>query len=121
MLIPIKDYFGIDDKHVNLLVSLNNGFYSLSGPIVAGLTHKFGCRVTLITGAALTCILYSLCIVSPSIYIMLILYGVLGGLTTGFVYISSIIVLTEYFDKKIGVATGIVMAGSGENFYSSEL
>jgi len=52
---------------------------------------------------------------------MLILYGVLGGLTTGLVYISSIIVLTEYFDKKIGVATGIVMAGSGENVYSSEL
>ncbi len=115
ILIPIKDHFVVDDKYVNLLASLNNGFYSLSGPIVSGLVYKFGCRPTVMISAFLTSLFYCVCIISPSMYLMLIFYGILGGLTTGVVYITSMIVLTEYFDKKIGLATGIFMAGSGWN------
>jgi MFS family permease len=35
------------------------------------------------------------------------------GISTGCTYIASLIVIPEYFDKKIGIANGIVMAGSG--------
>lgn len=35
------------------------------------------------------------------------------GLSTGCAYLASLIVITEYFDKKLGIANGITMAGTG--------
>ena len=35
-------------------------------------------------------------------------------MAAGCVYIASLIVIGDYFDKKMGIATGITMAGSGE-------
>ena len=46
------------------------------------------------------------------IYIQLI-YGVIGGLASGCVYIASLIVIPDYFDRLKGIATGITTAGSG--------
>ena len=37
----------------------------------------------------------------------------LVGLSSGCTYIASLIVIAQYFDKRIGMATGITMAGSG--------
>ena len=36
------------------------------------------------------------------------------GLSTGITYIASLIIITDYFDKKLGIANGITMAGSGK-------
>ena len=63
-----------------------------------------------------TSLVYVLSAFSPSIYFMMITYGVIGGISTGCTYIASLIVIVEYFDKLKGVATGICMAGSGKLF-----
>jgi len=114
----IKIHYEVSNKKANLITALNSGFLFCSGPIVSGLTNTFGCRIVIMGGAIITSILYFLCCLSPSIEPILFCYGVLGGISTGCTYISSLIVIAEYFDKKIGIATGIVMAGSGVgNFF----
>lgn len=110
---PIKEHYELEDKVANSLTSLNTGFLFCSGPIVAGLTSTFGCRTVIMVGALVTSTLYFLCCFQPTIVPVMIFYGVIGGISTGCTYISSLIVIAEYFDKKIGTATGIVMAGSG--------
>jgi len=122
----------------NLLSSLNTGFLFCSGkrqlsfftpllcssfililflltkgPIVSGLTNAFGCRAVVMGGGLVTAIVYMLTLYAPSLDIMMITYGFLGGISTGCTYIASLIIIAEYFDKKRGVATGITMAGSG--------
>ena len=113
ILSEIKKTTNTPDSQGNLLSSFNTGFLFCSGPIVAGLANQFGCRAVIICGAIVTSICYMLTVFSPSIYLMMIFYGIIGGVSTGCTYISSLIIIAEYFDKKRGVATGITMAGSG--------
>jgi len=110
---PLQSHYKANNEQTGLITSFNTGFLFCSGPIVAGLSNTFGCRTVVMGGAVVTSILYFLCVFSPSIYAIMALYGVLGGVSTGCTYIASLIIIAEYFDKKIGIATGITMAGSG--------
>ena len=76
------------------------------GPIVAGLSNQFGVRAVVMGGAIITSLCYVGCAFAPSIYYMMALYGVIGGISTGCTYIASLIIIAEYFDKLKGVATG---------------
>ena len=113
ILDEIKEEFKVTDSISNLLSSLNTGFLFFSGPIVAGLANSFGCRTVVIGGALVTSAMYMGTVFSESIYIMMCLFGVIGGISTGCTYIASLIIIAEWFDKKRGIATGITMAGSG--------
>lgn len=113
ILKDIREDYGVSQEIVNLLPSLNTGFLFCSGPIVSGLSNQLGVRVVVMGGAIVTSICYVACAFAPSIYFMMILYGVIGGISTGCTYIASLIIIAEYFDKKKGIATGICMAGSG--------
>jgi MFS family permease len=64
-------------------------------------------------GAVVTALMYVASAFAPSIYLIMVTYGVVGGISTGCTYIASLIIVAEYFDKKQGMATGVCMAGSG--------
>lgn len=113
ILDEIKKDFQVEDEVSNLLSSFNTGFLFCSGPIVAGLANSFGCRAVVMGGAVVTAAMYMATVYAPNIYVMMITYGVVGGVSTGCTYIASLIIIAEWFDKKRGIATGITMAGSG--------
>lgn len=113
ILSEIRQYTKVEEEQSNLLTALNTGFLFCSGPIVAGLANQFGCRVVVMGGALVTASCYMLTVFSPNIYLMMVFFGIIGGVATGCTYISSLIIIAEYFDKKRGIATGITMAGSG--------
>ncbi|CAF4023175.1 unnamed protein product [Rotaria sordida] len=50
---------------------------------------------------------------APSIRIMWLLFGFIGGIGMGLVYLPSIVMVGYYFEKKRAIATGIVTAGTG--------
>ena len=54
----------------------------------------------------------------PNIYTMYICYGVVGGVASCRLYIGAIIITSQYFDKKMGLAMGIRMSGSGFGFFA---
>jgi len=109
----IKSFYQAPDEIANLIISFNTGFLFCSGPIVAGLANQFGCRTVVMGGAIITSLMYFLTVFAPSIGVIMVTYGIVGGLSTGCTYIASLIIIAEYFDKKRGIATGITMAGSG--------
>jgi MFS family permease len=113
ILDEIKMNVAAEASTCNLLSSLNTGFLFCSGPIVAGLANQFGCRVVVMGGALVTAAMYIVTAFTSSVYVMMVAYGVIGGVSTGCTYIASLIIIAEYFDKKRGIATGITMAGSG--------
>jgi MCP family monocarboxylic acid transporter-like MFS transporter 14 len=80
---------------------------------VSSLANQFGIRPVVMVGAFVTALMYALSAFAPSIYYIMITYGVIGGVSTGCTYIASLIIIAEYFDKKQGMATGVCMAGSG--------
>ena len=80
LILPlIKEQYDATEEDLSRIRSLNTGFLFCSGPIVAGLTATFGCRAVIITGGFVTAISYMMCIYSPSIKIIWLLYGFIGG------------------------------------------
>lgn len=55
-------------------------YFAFQGPIVAGLANKFGCRAVVMGGGLVTAIMYFLTVLAPKVWIMLITYGVIGGI-----------------------------------------
>jgi len=103
----IKSFYEVPNDVASMIVSFNTGFLFCSGPIVAGLANQFGCRTVVMGGAVVTSLMYFLTVFAPNIYVIMVTYGIIGGLSTGCTYIASLIIIAEYFDKKRGIATGI--------------
>jgi len=105
--------FGESRSKVSLIGSLLCGTYLCAGPIVSGLTNKFGCRPVAMTGSVIATIAFVLATFSPNIEILILTYGVMGGFGFGMIYLPSIVSVGYYFEKKRAVATGIAVCGSG--------
>lgn len=113
VLPDIVTHYQVLQSDGNLLTSLYTGFLFCSGPIVAGLSNAFGVRSVTIGGTIVVTACFVGSAFSPDIIGLYFLYGVIGGIATGCVYIGSIIILNHYFKERKGIANGIVMSGSG--------
>ncbi len=119
MICPaIQAHFKITQEEVNLITSLYTGFMFLSGPVVAGLAKALGVRALAVGGGAVMALMLVASTYAPNISVMYICYGVVGGVATGCLYIGSLIITSQYFDKKMGMAMGICMSGSGFGSFS---
>lgn len=106
-------YFDSPRSKVSLVGSLLCGTYLCAGPIVSALTNKFGCRPVAITGSIISTIAFVLSVFAPSIDILILTYGVIGGFGFGMIYLPSIVSVGYYFERRRAVATGIAVCGSG--------
>ncbi|XP_061189344.1 monocarboxylate transporter 4-like [Saccostrea echinata] len=109
----IIDYYGADDSKSVLVGSLLVGCYLMAGPLVSALANKFGCRKICIFGSLLTCIAFLVSTCAPSIEVLMFLYGVVGGIGMGLIYLPSIVIIGYWFERKRAFATGIAVCGSG--------
>ena len=85
----------------------------LLGPLATTLCQKLGCRATTMIGctiAASGCLLGS---ISTSIYLMDLTYGFLFGVGASMCYFPSVVILGQYFSKRLSLANGITSSGSG--------
>lgn len=106
-------YFDSPRSKVSLVGSLLCGTYLCAGPIVSALTNKFGCRPVAITGSIISTVAFVLSVFAPSIDILILTYGVIGGFGFGMIYLPSIVSVGYYFERRRAVATGIAVCGSG--------
>ena len=114
VLLPIfKDYFQAPNSKVALVGSLLVGVYLCAGPIVSGLVNRFGCRSVAMAGSVLASTGFMLGSFAPNLELLILTYGVLGGLGFGMIYLPSIVSVGYYFEKKRAMATGIAVCGSG--------
>ena len=131
LLPPLVSHFSSDPGTVSWVGSLLCGVYMLVGPLVGGLVNKFGCRSgsagklvanvninnthrpVCIFGAVLSWASFSLSVLSPNIPVMMLTYGVLGGLGLGLIYLPAIVSVGFYFERRRALATGISVCGSG--------
>ncbi|RCN30067.1 hypothetical protein ANCCAN_24167 [Ancylostoma caninum] len=85
----------------------------VTGPVVGGLVNKYGARKVVIGGAFISGTAFLISVASPNIYFFMLIYGVLGGVGFGMIYLPAIVVVGYYFESKRAIATGIAVAGSG--------
>lgn len=73
-------YFGEGKGKVAWVGSLLSGVYLSAGPVVSALTNKYGCRAVCIAGSIISCIAFILSTFSTSVNMLMLTYGVLGGM-----------------------------------------
>src|SRR6185437_12288813 len=82
-------------------------------PLQGYLVDRFGPRVLLSTGAALTGLSWVLASQVDSLMGLYVTYGVLGGIGTGIIYVGVVGMMVQWFPDKRGLAAGLVAAGYG--------
>jgi oxalate/formate antiporter len=82
-------------------------------PFQGFLVDKFGPRLLLSVGGAVTGLSWVLAARATTLTGLYLTYGLLGGIGTGIVYVGVIGHMVQWFPDRRGFATGIVAAGYG--------
>ncbi len=93
----------------SLLVVLQTFF----SPAQGYLLDRFGPRLLIAAGAALTGLSWVMASGAASLAGLYLAYGVLGGLGTGIVYVGVVGLMVRWFPDRRGFAAGLVAAGYG--------
>ncbi|ELT99746.1 hypothetical protein CAPTEDRAFT_22666, partial [Capitella teleta] len=106
-------HFGASKAKTTLVGALLPGCYLLVGPFVSALANKYGCRIVCIIGSLISSFAFCISTLCTTIDQMIFLYGVLGGVGFGMMYLPSVVIVSFYFDRKRALATGLAVCGSG--------
>ncbi|XP_050428062.1 monocarboxylate transporter 1 isoform X3 [Adelges cooleyi] len=106
-------YFGEGKGKTAWVGSLLSGMYLSAGPVVSALTNKYGCRVVCMAGSVIAAVAFALSTLSPNVNVLMLTYGVMGGIGFGLIYLPAVVCVGYYFETKRSLATGIAVCGSG--------
>ena len=83
------------------------------GPISSALCDRFGCRVVSFAGALLSVLGLFLTSYIQEVHKLYVTYGLVWGVGSSFSFVSSIVVLGQYFNRRLALANGIATSGGG--------
>ncbi|XP_026750894.1 monocarboxylate transporter 14-like [Galleria mellonella] len=85
----------------------------LSGPIMSALVDRYGCRSMTILGGIISTLGFVLASISTTIEMMMVTFGVIAGLGLGLVYVTAVVSIAYWFEKKRNLAVGLGACGTG--------
>ncbi|MEH7453849.1 MFS transporter [Gottfriedia acidiceleris] len=113
MMIPFEKEFGWSRASISGAFAICITLVGFSGPFIAGLYQKFSVRKVLLIsmGTLLTAIL--LTTIMSQIWHLFIVWGIIIGLSAGaFLTVLNAYVATTWFEKKRGLALGLLTSSS---------
>lgn len=85
----------------------------LTGPIMSALVDKYGCRTMTMLGGLVSATGFILSYFAQSIVVMYLTFGIISGLGLGLTYITAVVSIAFWFDKKRNLAVGLGACGTG--------
>jgi len=110
---PLKTLWGITDTQVGFPYMIFLGMFALGMALAGPLVEKWGPRKTSLLGGVLVGGGWILSGLSPNIWVLTLLYGVVGGSGVGVMYGCPIAVSGKWFPDKKGLAVGLTVMGFG--------
>jgi len=110
---PLMASLGLTLAQVQVTFSLLIVVQTFLAPAQGVLVDRFGPRLLLSVGAALTAASWILAAQASSVLGLYVTYGLLGGIGTGIIYVGVVGHVVQWFPDKRGLATGLVAAGYG--------
>ncbi|XP_071174835.1 monocarboxylate transporter 14-like [Mytilus edulis] len=110
---PIQEEFQASKSSTTWVASLSFGVCYLIGPIVGMFLERFSLRQVTITGAVIGFFAFTVSAFSPNITVLIIAYGILGGISMGVTFMTATIAVGRYFNNRRAMATGLAMSGAG--------
>lgn len=106
-------HFQETSSKTSLAGSVLAGGFLLSGPLASAVINCFGCRWATILGAIVSTVALIASTFSSNVVIFILVFGGLGGLGIGLIYLPASVMVGYYFEKRRGIAAGISSAGAG--------
>ena len=110
---PLGGSLGVSPAAIQTTFSILIVLQTFFSPFQGWLIERFGARLLIATGAALTGLSWVLASTVTSLPMLYLTYGVLGGLGTGIVYVGVVGLMVGWFPDNRGFAAGVVAAGYG--------
>lgn len=85
----------------------------MSGPVCSALVDRYGCRWMTILGGAISTFGFIISSYVDSIFMMYVTFGVISGIGLGLCYVTAVVSIAYWFDKKRTLATGLGACGTG--------
>lgn len=111
--IEFLDHFGESKSKTSWIGSLFLSVPLMSGPIMSALVDKYGCRNITMLGGLISCIGFVLSSFSNSIEMLLLNFGIIAGFGLGMCYVTCVVSIAYWFDKKRTLAVGLGACGTG--------
>ncbi|XP_064811223.1 monocarboxylate transporter 8-like isoform X2 [Oncorhynchus masou masou] len=112
----VKDHADPNDNTSQFKVAwvgaLAMGMIFFCSPVVSMFTDHFGCRKTAVGGATVAFIGLLSTAFAKSLSLRYFTYGILFGCGSSFAFQPSLVILGHYFRRRLGLANGVVTAGS---------
>jgi hypothetical protein len=113
LYIEFLEHFGESKSKTAWIGSLFMAVPLLSGPIGSALVDRYGCRTMTIIGGIISGIGFTLSAFVNTIELMYTTFGVIAGLGLGLCYVTAVVSIAYWFDKKRALATGLGACGTG--------
>lgn len=109
----LLNYFGESASKTAWISSLFFSVPLLMGPIWSNLVDKYGCRKMTMFGGFLSAVGFGLSSLCNSVEMLMLTFGIISGLGLGIGYVTAVVSIAFWFDKKRTFATGIAASGTG--------
>jgi predicted MFS family arabinose efflux permease len=113
MMIPFEKEFSWSRASISGAFAICITLVGFSGPFIAGLYQKFSVRKVLLVGMGTLLMAILLTTIMSQIWHLFIIWGIIIGLSTGaFLTVLNVYVATTWFEKKRGLALGLLTSSS---------
>ncbi|XP_060588291.1 monocarboxylate transporter 12-like [Ruditapes philippinarum] len=113
LYVDLLDSFGDTKSNTAWIGSLFFAVPLLCAPLAGIITKKIGSRAATMLGGLIASLGFAAASFSSSIWMLVIFYGFVGGVGMSLPYFNSLKTVTDYFDKRLALASGIAESGAG--------
>lgn len=107
------EHFNASQSETSLIGSLFIATPLLAGPIMSALVDRFGCRTMTMMAGVLSTAGFLLASVSNSVAMLCLTFGFLSGLAMGILYVTAVVSVAFWFDKRRNLAVSLASCGIG--------
>lgn len=112
LFVDLIDYFEQSKGKTAWVGSLYLSMPLLTGPIASSLTDRYGCRRVCIVGSLLAASGFVASYVGTSLEFLFLTFSI-SGFGLALCYVTSIVSVAYYFEKRRSLATGLAVCGTG--------
>lgn len=98
--------------------SLVSGVGLIASPVCSACVDNFGARPVTIFSGVMVAGGLMLSAFAPNVQFLIFSYGIVVGLGCGLVYAATLTITCQYFDKRRGLALGIVTTGTSAPLFA---
>ncbi|KAK3601880.1 hypothetical protein CHS0354_041814 [Potamilus streckersoni] len=105
--------FGESKSYTSWVGSLFYGMSLIFGPVASALATKYGCRKVTMMGGLVACVGFIASYFADSIGMLCFTFGIIVGFGMSMGYVTSVVFVAFYFEKRRALATGLAVCGTG--------